>query len=78
MSEFEYQPLFELGPDITPYRSLGAEGVSTLEVEGTPAPVIDDVGSGPGRNNDVHTERPSDVGDTLSQIAVTDDRERHR
>jgi fumarate hydratase class I len=34
MSEFEYQPLFELGPDTTPYRSLGADGVSTVELDG--------------------------------------------
>src|SRR5262245_42279860 len=34
MSEFRYQPLFELGPDPTPYRSLGSEGVSRLELDG--------------------------------------------
>ncbi len=34
MSEFRYQPLFELGPDETPYRALGSEGVSTFEQGG--------------------------------------------
>ena len=34
MSEFFYQPLFELGPDETPYRKLAIEGVSTTTVDG--------------------------------------------
>jgi fumarate hydratase class I len=34
MPEFRYQPLFELSPDPTPYRSLGAEGVSTVRQGG--------------------------------------------
>ncbi len=34
MSEFRYQPLFELGPDETPYRSLGSEGVSAIQLDG--------------------------------------------
>jgi fumarate hydratase class I len=34
MSEFAWQPLFELGPDETPYRHLGADGVSSVELDG--------------------------------------------
>jgi fumarate hydratase class I len=34
MAEFHHQPLFELGPTDTPWRSLGSEGVSTVEVDG--------------------------------------------
>ncbi|MBW2267118.1 MAG: fumarate hydratase [Deltaproteobacteria bacterium] len=34
MSEFEYQPLFELGPDTTPYRSLGSDGISSVALDG--------------------------------------------
>jgi len=34
MSEFRYQPLFELGPDETPYRALGSDGVSSLQLDG--------------------------------------------
>lgn len=34
MPTFTYEPLFQLGPDTTPYRSLGAGGVSTVEVGG--------------------------------------------
>ena len=34
MPDFHYQPLFEYGPDETEYRSLGAEGVSTIDFEG--------------------------------------------
>jgi fumarate hydratase class I len=34
---FHYQPIFELGPDSTPYRKLGSEGVSTLRLEGRDA-----------------------------------------
>jgi fumarate hydratase class I len=34
MSEFRYQPLFELGPHETPWRSLGSEGVSAVQLDG--------------------------------------------
>ncbi len=34
MPEFRHQPLFELGPDETPYRSLGSEGVSSVKLDG--------------------------------------------
>jgi fumarate hydratase class I len=34
MSEFRFQSLFELAPDETPWRSLGREGVSPLELDG--------------------------------------------
>ncbi|MDP6580973.1 MAG: fumarate hydratase [Vicinamibacterales bacterium] len=34
MTDFRYQPLFERGPDDTPYRKLTAEGVSTVSVDG--------------------------------------------
>ena len=34
MSEFRFQPIFELGEDATEYRSLGKEGVSEIEVDG--------------------------------------------
>ena len=34
MSAYQYQPLFELGADKTPYRKLTAEGVSTVTVDG--------------------------------------------
>jgi fumarate hydratase class I len=34
MSDFYYQPLFERGPDETPYRKLTSEGVSTVTVDG--------------------------------------------
>ena len=34
MSEFRFQPIFELGEDTTEYRSLGKEGVSEIEVDG--------------------------------------------
>ena len=34
MSTFHHQPLFELGPDTTPYRSLGIDGVSTVDLGG--------------------------------------------
>ena len=33
MAGFEYQPLFELGPDDTPYRALGTEGVVTFHFD---------------------------------------------
>ena len=34
MADFFYQPLFELGPDETPYRRLDVEGVSPLTLDG--------------------------------------------
>ena len=34
MSDFHYQPLFELGPDTTRYRKLTSDGVSTVSVDG--------------------------------------------
>jgi fumarate hydratase class I len=34
MVDFHYQEMFELGPDETEYRNLGAEYVSTVEIEG--------------------------------------------
>ena len=34
MAEFHYQPIFELGPDDTPYRKLTSDGVSTFEIGG--------------------------------------------
>ena len=33
MTEFHYQPLFELSPDETPYRKLPSEGVSTIQLD---------------------------------------------
>lgn len=34
MTDFQYQPLFELEPEDTPYRPLGSEGVSRIELAG--------------------------------------------
>ena len=34
MADFHYQPLFERGPDQTPYRKLTSDGVSTVTVDG--------------------------------------------
>ena len=34
MADFHYQPLFELGPDDTPYRKPTSDGVSTFEIDG--------------------------------------------
>ena len=34
MAHFYYQPIFELGPDETPYRRLTSDGVSTIQVDG--------------------------------------------
>ena len=34
MSDFKFQPIFELGEDTTEYRSLGKEGVSETEMDG--------------------------------------------
>ena len=33
-AEFQYQTLFELGPDETPYRKLTSDGVKTVELGG--------------------------------------------
>ena len=34
MTDFYYQPLFELGADDTPYRQLRVDGVTTVSVDG--------------------------------------------
>ena len=34
MTNFHYQPLFEFGPDATPYRQLTTDGVSTVRLDG--------------------------------------------
>ena len=34
MASFHYQPIFEFGPDETPYRRLGTDGVSTVMMNG--------------------------------------------
>jgi fumarate hydratase class I len=34
VTDFQYQPLFELEPEDTPYRPLGSEGVSRIELAG--------------------------------------------
>tara|TARA_B100001123_G_scaffold123108_1_gene143470 strand:- start:8253 stop:9893 length:1641 start_codon:yes stop_codon:yes gene_type:complete len=34
MSAYQYQPLFEFGPDATPYRKLTTDGISTVTVDG--------------------------------------------
>ena len=34
MGEFQYQPIFELGPDETPYRKLTSDGVSMVTLDG--------------------------------------------
>ncbi len=34
MTDFHHQPLFELGPDETTYRSLGIDGVTTVDLGG--------------------------------------------
>ncbi|NIZ03049.1 fumarate hydratase [Thalassospira lucentensis] len=34
MSDFVYKPMFDLGKDTTPYRKIGDEGVSTVDVNG--------------------------------------------
>ena len=34
MAAFHYQPIFEFGPDETPYRKLTSDGVSTIRVDG--------------------------------------------
>ena len=34
MADFHYQPIFELGPDDTPYRQLTSDGVSVVTVDG--------------------------------------------
>jgi fumarate hydratase class I len=38
---FRHQPLYELGPDETPYRKLASEGVSSFELDGLPALRVD-------------------------------------
>jgi fumarate hydratase class I len=38
---FQFQKLFELGPDTTPWRKLGTEGVSTFDLRGRRALQID-------------------------------------
>jgi fumarate hydratase, class I len=37
MPPFQFAKLFELGPDQTPWKKLGSDGVSTFEVAGRPA-----------------------------------------
>lgn len=34
MSDFVYKPMFDQGKDTTPYRKIGDEGVSTIEIDG--------------------------------------------
>ncbi len=34
MADFHYQPIFEFGPDETPYRKLTSDGVSTIRIDG--------------------------------------------
>ena len=34
VADFHYQPIFEFGPDQTPYRKLTSDGVSTMRVDG--------------------------------------------
>ena len=34
MADFHYQPIFEFGPDETPFRKLTSDGVSTIRVDG--------------------------------------------
>ncbi|HEY7819323.1 MAG TPA: fumarate hydratase [Vicinamibacteria bacterium] len=41
MSSFRYQPIFELGPDETPYRKLSSDGVAEAEVLGREALVVE-------------------------------------
>ena len=41
MTDFYYQPLFELGPDDTPYRQLTADGVTTVSVDGRELLTVD-------------------------------------
>ena len=41
MTDFHYQPLFELGADDTPYRQLTAEGVKTVAVDGRELLTVD-------------------------------------
>ncbi len=38
---FQFQKLFEHGPDNTPFRKLGSEGVSTFDLRGRPALQVD-------------------------------------
>ena len=41
MTDFYYQPLFELGPDDTPYRQLTADGVTTVSADGRELLTVD-------------------------------------
>ena len=41
MTDFHYQPLFELGPDDTPYRRLTGDGVTTVSVNGRELLTVD-------------------------------------
>ena len=41
MSNFHYQPLFELGPNDTPYRQLTTDGVTTVSVGGRELLTVD-------------------------------------
>ena len=41
MTNFHYQPLFELGADDTPYRQLTAKGVTTVSVDGRQLLTVD-------------------------------------
>ena len=41
MASFQFQKLFELGPDSTPYKKLSSEGVSTFDLRGRPALEVD-------------------------------------
>ena len=41
MPDFHYQPIFERGPDDTPYRKLTSDGVSTVSVGGRELLTID-------------------------------------
>ena len=41
MTDFHYQPLFELGADDTPYRRLTGDGVTTVSVNGRELLTVD-------------------------------------
>ena len=42
MSDFRFQPLFELGPDDTEYRQLTSDHVSTVQLDGREILKVDD------------------------------------
>jgi len=44
MSEFQFQPLFELGPDAAPYRKLGSDHVGTARFGGRELLTVDPAG----------------------------------